>query len=202
MREYENPRQFSNYNNWGGRERLYPGRMSLNGRERPTYPAGRTQARPQVYQYYQPRSYQGGRGRGNWQARGNPSSARGRTSQRSGRPPWQQSPRPPGSWQQSRQTQSDGFYTDQDETDQVDANANQHQTDQTDETFHTESMEPSYDEEAELITGRLGDYDFIFGRRYMRRYGIDLLFSEKIIQWNGMRKLMQPKGHWTPEQIK
>ena len=126
--------------------------MSLNGRERPTYPAGRTQARPQVYQYYQPRSYQGGRGRGNWQARGNPSSARGRTSQRSGRPPWQQSPRPPGSWQQSRQTQSDGFYTDQDETDQVDANANQHQTDQTDETFHTESMEPSYDEEAELIT--------------------------------------------------
>jgi RNase H-like domain found in reverse transcriptase/Integrase zinc binding domain/Reverse transcriptase (RNA-dependent DNA polymerase) len=40
----------------------------------------------------------------------------------------------------------------------------------------------------------LGIYDFIFGRDYMKRYGIDLLFSEGVIQWDGMRMTMkEPK---------
>lgn len=42
------------------------------------------------------------------------------------------------------------------------------------------------------ITSRgLGIYDFIFGRDYMNRYGIDLLFSEQVIRWDGMRMPMK-----------
>jgi transposase InsO family protein len=48
----------------------------------------------------------------------------------------------------------------------------------------------------------LGDYDFIFGRRYMFRYGFILDFEEKVIIWDGMRKPMRPKGYWSHEQIK
>lgn len=46
-------------------------------------------------------------------------------------------------------------------------------------------------------TKDLGIYDFIFGRDYMNRYGIDLLFSERMIQWDGMRMPMK-----TPEELR
>ena len=38
---------------------------------------------------------------------------------------------------------------------------------------------------------KLGLYDFIFGRDYMTRYGINLMFGEKVIQWDGMRMPMK-----------
>ena len=54
-----------------------------------------------------------------------------------------------------------------------------------------------------ITSGKLGDYDFIFGRKYMRAHGINLLFSEAVIEWDGMRKPMRPKNHWSsPEAIK
>jgi hypothetical protein len=43
----------------------------------------------------------------------------------------------------------------------------------------------------QVTEGELGIYDFIFGRDYMNRYGIDLLFSEGVIQWDGMRMNMK-----------
>jgi len=45
---------------------------------------------------------------------------------------------------------------------------------------------------------KLGDYDFIFGRQYLRRYGIDLLFSDKTIRWDGM---IMPMKEWSNEPI-
>lgn len=53
-----------------------------------------------------------------------------------------------------------------------------------------------------VAEGRLGDYDFILGRRYMNHYGIDLLFSDKTIRWDGMvmamkewAKVQEEKAH-------
>ena len=43
----------------------------------------------------------------------------------------------------------------------------------------------------QVAEGELGVYDFIFGRDYMNRYGIDLLFSEGVIQWDGMQMPMK-----------
>ena len=43
----------------------------------------------------------------------------------------------------------------------------------------------------QVTDGDLGSYDFIFGRDYMNRYGIDLLFSQKVIQWDGVRMNMR-----------
>ena len=43
----------------------------------------------------------------------------------------------------------------------------------------------------QVTEGDLGTYDFIFGQNYMSRYGIDLLFSEGAIQWDGMRMAMK-----------
>ena len=54
----------------------------------------------------------------------------------------------------------------------------------------------------DISTKPLGDYDFIFGRRYMFRYGFILDFKEKVIIWDGMRKPMRPKGYWTEEKMK
>ena len=42
-----------------------------------------------------------------------------------------------------------------------------------------------------MTEGQLGVYDFIFGRDYMSRYGIDLMFSEGIIKWDGMQMAMK-----------
>ena len=39
--------------------------------------------------------------------------------------------------------------------------------------------------------GELGPYDFIYGRDYLHTYGIDLLFSENMIQWDGMKMAMK-----------
>ena len=49
----------------------------------------------------------------------------------------------------------------------------------------------------QVTESELGLYDFIFGRDYMKRYGIDLLFSEEVIQWDGMRMAMK-----RPEDLK
>ena len=49
----------------------------------------------------------------------------------------------------------------------------------------------------QVTDGALGLYDFIFGRDYLNRYGIDLLFSEGVIQWDGMRMKMKD-----PEQAR
>lgn len=43
----------------------------------------------------------------------------------------------------------------------------------------------------QVTDGDLGAYDFIFGRDYLNRYGIDLIFSEKVIQWDGVRMNMK-----------
>lgn len=43
-----------------------------------------------------------------------------------------------------------------------------------------------------VTDGRLGRYDFIFGRDYMSKYGIDLIFSEGVIRWDGMQAPMKP----------
>jgi len=51
------------------------------------------------------------------------------------------------------------------------------------------------------VAESLGDYDFIFGRDYMTRYGIDLCFSSKTIVWDGRSMPMNEKGHWTKERI-
>ena len=51
----------------------------------------------------------------------------------------------------------------------------------------------------QVTNGDLGTYDFIFGRNYMGRYGIDLLFSEGVIQWDGMRmKMKTPQEQAAP----
>jgi len=47
-----------------------------------------------------------------------------------------------------------------------------------------------------VAPGPLGLYDFILGRRYMTRYGIDLLFSQQKIEWDGMQMPMR-----RPEEI-
>ena len=44
--------------------------------------------------------------------------------------------------------------------------------------------------------GQLGAYDFIFGRDYLFKFGIDLIFSEKVIHWDGMRMPMKEMGHY------
>ena len=48
----------------------------------------------------------------------------------------------------------------------------------------------------QVTTGKLGMYDFIFGRDYMNRYGIDIMFSDKTITWDGMKMPMKK-----PEEI-
>jgi len=42
-----------------------------------------------------------------------------------------------------------------------------------------------------VAPGPLGLYDFILGRRYMTRYGIDLLFSQGKIEWDDMQMPMR-----------
>ena len=46
----------------------------------------------------------------------------------------------------------------------------------------------------QIHNGNLGPYDFIFGRDYMTKYGIDLIVSEKVIHWDGMQKPMREQG--------
>ena len=52
-----------------------------------------------------------------------------------------------------------------------------------------------------ITTSSLGDYDFIFGRKYMRLHGIILDFKEAKIIWDGMEKPMRPKDKWAIENI-
>lgn len=48
-----------------------------------------------------------------------------------------------------------------------------------------------------ITPGELGQYDFIFGRNYLNRYGIDLLFSDKVIRWDGVQVPMKESSHPT-----
>jgi hypothetical protein len=47
------------------------------------------------------------------------------------------------------------------------------------------------------VTNQLGPYDFIFGRDYLTRFGIDLLFSRQVIEWDGISMPMREQGYWT-----
>jgi hypothetical protein len=47
------------------------------------------------------------------------------------------------------------------------------------------------------VTDQLGPYDFIFGRDYLTRFGIDLLFSRRVIEWDGISMPMRESGYWS-----
>mmetsp|Transcript_119887 Transcript_119887/g.346392 ORF Transcript_119887/g.346392 Transcript_119887/m.346392 type:complete len:738 (-) Transcript_119887:6878-9091(-) len=53
----------------------------------------------------------------------------------------------------------------------------------------------------EVHDGTLGRYDFILGRDYMQRYGINLLFKSKEIEWDGKIMPMRPRGYWTAQRM-
>jgi hypothetical protein len=44
----------------------------------------------------------------------------------------------------------------------------------------------------QVTPGTLGRYDFIFGCDYLRKYGIDLHFSQGVIEWDGAQMDMKP----------
>jgi transposase InsO family protein len=44
----------------------------------------------------------------------------------------------------------------------------------------------------QVTPGTLGRYDFIFGRDYLNKYGIDLCFSQGVIEWDGAQMDMKP----------
>ena len=46
-----------------------------------------------------------------------------------------------------------------------------------------------------------GNYDFIFGRDYMQKYGIDLRFSNNTIEWDGVSMEMHEPDYWTTERM-
>jgi hypothetical protein len=47
-----------------------------------------------------------------------------------------------------------------------------------------------------ITDNSLGQYNFIFGRDYLAKGGIDLLFSNRTIQWDGMHTAMQEEISW------
>ena len=51
------------------------------------------------------------------------------------------------------------------------------------------------------VTQSLGRYDFIFGRDYMARYGIDVCFSDQTIRWDGTKMEMHSQGYWTKDMV-
>ena len=51
-----------------------------------------------------------------------------------------------------------------------------------------------------ITEGDLGRYDFIFGRNYMWKYGINLQFSEEAIEWDGMRMKMKQLSELNKEE--
>jgi RNase H-like domain found in reverse transcriptase/Reverse transcriptase (RNA-dependent DNA polymerase) len=53
----------------------------------------------------------------------------------------------------------------------------------------------------QVVRGSLGDYDFVFGRDYLTRYGIDLRFSNRTIEWDGITMEMHDPGYWTKEKM-
>jgi transposase InsO family protein len=55
--------------------------------------------------------------------------------------------------------------------------------------------------EVQVTMGNLGVYDFIFGRDYMSRYGINLLFSDRMIEWDGVRMPMKQISQGNNEQF-
>jgi transposase InsO family protein len=53
----------------------------------------------------------------------------------------------------------------------------------------------------QLYNGTLGRYDIIFGRDYLKRYGIDLQFSDSTIRWEDSSMPMHPQGFYTDERL-
>jgi len=53
----------------------------------------------------------------------------------------------------------------------------------------------------QVYEGTLGRYDIIFGRDYMKRYGIDLQFSDSTIRWEDNSLPMHPQGFYTEERL-
>ena len=51
------------------------------------------------------------------------------------------------------------------------------------------------------VAPKLGQYNFIFGRDYLHRYGIDLNFSDSTMKWDGVTMDMKPAGYWTTDNI-
>ena len=47
----------------------------------------------------------------------------------------------------------------------------------------------------QVYSGKLGSYDFILGRDYLQRYGIDLCFSDTHIRWDGKSMPMHSPGY-------
>ena len=47
------------------------------------------------------------------------------------------------------------------------------------------------------VTKSLGRYDFIFGRDYLTRFGIDLRFNDKTIEWDAMSMPMHAPRYWS-----
>ena len=52
------------------------------------------------------------------------------------------------------------------------------------------------------ITDSLGPNDFILGRDYQTKYGIDIKFSTSTIEWDGISLPMHPTGYWDTEKIR
>lgn len=54
---------------------------------------------------------------------------------------------------------------------------------------------------AQIRHGDLGQHDLILGRDYMRRYVIDLKFSEDLIEWDGCFMPMHEPGFWNKARM-
>jgi len=52
------------------------------------------------------------------------------------------------------------------------------------------------------VTDDLGPYDFIFGTDYLTKFGINLLFDEQVISWDGIEQPMKISGDWNEEFAK
>jgi hypothetical protein len=55
----------------------------------------------------------------------------------------------------------------------------------------------------QVAEGDLGHYDFIFGRDYMKRYGVNLMFGGETctIEWDGTSMEMHTHGFWTRDRM-
>lgn len=51
-----------------------------------------------------------------------------------------------------------------------------------------------------VVEGKLGQYDFIFGRSYLTKYGINLCFEDSTIRWDGMISPMRTGLTFAAEQ--
>jgi len=52
-----------------------------------------------------------------------------------------------------------------------------------------------------VTKGTLGPYDLVLGRGYLQDHGIDLVFSESLIKWDGMSLAMRPPDFYSADRI-